>query len=206
VLSYVAFGVSYGFAAAVQPGQLQAYLVAQTMTNGWRRTAPAALAPLLSDVPVVVLVLVILTRVPPLLLHLLQIAGGIFLLYLALGALKAARTCRQATAAAAPVHQTILNAALVNLLNPNPYLGWALVIGPLLLKAWREAPLSGVALVAAFYLTMILATAAIVMLLGAARSLGPRLARVLVGVSAVALAGFGLYQLWAGGTAIVNRG
>ena len=207
MLTYVVLGVTYAFAAAVQPGPFQAYLISQTLANGWRRTLPASLAPILSDIPVVSLVLLVLTQVPPFFAHVLQVAGGLFLLYLASSAAAACRTYQPLTTApAAPVHQTVLKAALVNVLNPNPYLAWALVLGPLLLQAWRQAPVNGLAFVASFYLTIVLATAAIVVLFGAARSIGPRVARVLVGVSAVALGCFGLYQLWSGSTALLHLG
>ncbi|MCK7498353.1 MAG: hypothetical protein MZW92_52770 [Comamonadaceae bacterium] len=65
MLSYVTLGAAYAFAAAVQPGPFQAHLVASTLTRGLRRTLPAVLAPLLSDVPIIVLVLLVLTQVPP---------------------------------------------------------------------------------------------------------------------------------------------
>lgn len=198
MVTHLILGVSYGFAAAVQPGQFQAYLISQTMTNGWRRTMPAVLAPLISDIPVILLVLVVLTNMPPLVLSILQIIGGIFLLYLASRAVMATRHFRETLARPAPVHETILRGALVNLFNPNPYLAWALVMGPLLLRAWREDPIRGFVLVGGFYVTMVLSTAGFVTLLALARSLGPRIARGLVGFSAVALAGFGLYQLYMG--------
>jgi threonine/homoserine/homoserine lactone efflux protein len=136
--------------------------------------------------------------VPPLFLQVVQILGGLVLLYLAYGSFNAARHYQEAVASPAPVRATFARAVLVNLFNPNPYVAWTLILGPLLLGAWREAAARGVALVAGFYLTMVLGTAAIVMLLAAARSLGTRVARALVGVSAVALAVFGLYLLWSG--------
>jgi threonine/homoserine/homoserine lactone efflux protein len=136
----------------------------------------------------------------------LQLAGGVFILYLAAGAFKAWRDDRGATAAsAAPAHQTLIKAAIVNLLNPNPYLGWTLVLGPLVLRAWRQSPTNAIALVVAFYATLVVATAGIIILFAAARSFGPRVARQLVGISALALAAFGLYQLWSGGTAVLQR-
>ncbi len=202
MLTYVILGASYGFAAAVQPGQLQAYLVSQAVTNGWRRTVPAALAPLVSDAPVVAFVLLVLTRLSPSFLHAIQAIGGLFLLYLARGAFRSFREYQQAVAAPAPAHVTFFRAVLVNLLNPNPYLAWTLILGPLLLDAWREAPASGLALLVAFYVTLVLATAAIVILLAAARSLGTRTARAVLGVSAVALGAFGLFQLWNGVSAL----
>lgn len=197
MLTYLALGVGYGFAAAVQPGQLQAYLVAQTMTSGWRRTLPAAFAPLLSDAPIIAVVLLVLTHLPVLLIRVLQLAGGIFLIYLAAGAFQAARHYGTAVAAPAPATTTFLRAVLLNALNPNPYLAWTFVLGPILLQAWHASRLSGVLLVASFYTTMVLSMAVMVRLLGAARQLGAAVARVLVAVSAVALAAFGVYELWA---------
>lgn len=205
MLSYAILGAAYAFAAAVQPGQFQAYVVSQAIANGWRRTLPAALAPLLSDVFVVALVLAILTRIPPLFLLMLRLVGGFFLLYLAWGAfrtyLKAMETVAAPPSAA---HKTVLEAAFVNVLNPNPYLAWALVLGPLLLEAWKKSPSYGVALVAAFYLTIIVATAAIILLAALARSLGPKVSRVLVGLSAVALCCFALYQMYAASAALLG--
>jgi len=57
----VLLGATCAFAAAVQPGPFQTYLISSTLTRGWRRTLPVVLAPLLSDVPVIALVLLVLT-------------------------------------------------------------------------------------------------------------------------------------------------
>ena len=84
----------YAFASAVQPGPFLAYLVSQSLTHGWRRTLPAAFAPFLSDGPIIVVVLFILTRLPAALLIYLRLAGGVFLLYLAYGAFQSWRTFR----------------------------------------------------------------------------------------------------------------
>ena len=61
-------------------------------SSGWRRTLPIACAPLISDGPIILLVLLILSTVPPWLLLALQCAGGVFLLYLAYGAHRTWRT------------------------------------------------------------------------------------------------------------------
>ena len=195
---YLILGITYGFAAAVQPGPFQSYLISQALSHGWRRALPAALAPLLSDGPIITLALLVLSRVPPWLEIALQTAGGIFLLYLAWGAYQSWKNYRAAAKPAAALQQTVLKAALVNLLNPAPYLAWSLVMGPLLLRGWREAPASGIALLIGFYVTMISGLAGIMLLFSAASSLGPRVGRALVGISVLALAGFGVYELWLG--------
>jgi threonine/homoserine/homoserine lactone efflux protein len=196
---YLILGMTYAFAAVVQPGPFQTYLVSQTLANGWCRTIPAAFAPLISDGPIIVLVLLVLSRMPGWLVQVLQCAGGVFLLYLAIGAFKTWRNFD--VKKAVQVHsnrQTVIKAAMVNLLNPAPYIGWSLVMGPLLIKGWREAPAHGIALLIGFYATMIFVTLGIMLLFAAAGNLGPRVSRALVGFSVIALACFGLYELWLG--------
>jgi threonine/homoserine/homoserine lactone efflux protein len=204
MLSYVILGAAYAFAAAVQPGPFQAYLIASTLTRGLRRTLPAVLAPLLSDVPIIVLVLLVLTQVPPSVVNALRLGGGVFLLYLAARAFSAFRHYQAPEAAgSSPAVRTVIEAAFVNLLNPNPYISWSLILGPLLLQAWKAAPANGIALLAAFYATMVASTAVILLPFAGARTLGPRVGRWLLGVSALALTAFGLYQLWAGRAALL---
>ena len=203
MLQYALLGATFGFAAAVQPGQLQAFLLARTATRGWRATLPAALAPLLSDLPIVVLVLLVLTHVPAWFLLGLRFAGGLFLLYLAYGAARSWRHYRPPAASdSTGARRTEIEAAFVNLLNPSPYLAWSTVLGPLLIEAWRKAPAAGGALVGAFYATMITGTVGVIALFALAHSLGPRVGRVLVGVSAIALAAFAVYQLYAGASGL----
>jgi threonine/homoserine/homoserine lactone efflux protein len=129
----------------------------------------------------------------------LRLAGGGFLLYLAYGAWQTWRTYDPARLAeTASSRQGVLKAATVNLLNPGPYLGWSLVMGPLLLRGWRETPAHGIALLAGFYGVMVLSLMGVIILFATARRLGPQVNRLLVGLSALALAAFGGYQLWAG--------
>ena len=93
---------------------------------------------------------------------------------------------------------TLFKAMAVNLLNPNPYLAWSLVMGPLLLKAWQEAPANGIVLLVGFYVTMVLSLVGTILLFSALKSLGAKINRILIGVSGIALAGFGLYELGMG--------
>lgn len=195
---YLVLGITLGFAASVQPGPFIAYLIAQTLSGGWRRALPAAAAPLLSDGPIAVLALLVLTHIPPGFVHWLRVLGGVFILFLAYGAARNWRHGESAAPQAAAAERSFLQAATVNFLNPGAYIGWSLVLGPLLLKGWHEAPARGVAVVASFYGTMIATNAGVVLLFHLARGLGPRVNRALIGASALALAALGVYQLWLG--------
>jgi threonine/homoserine/homoserine lactone efflux protein len=199
MLAYAIQGLGYGFVAAVQPGPFQAYVISQALSHGWRRALPMALAPLVSDGPIIALVLLVLSQVPDSLQRFLYIAGGLFILYLARGAFIA---WRDFDPAASPTttgsQQSLLKAAAMNLLSPGPYIFWSLVTGPILLTGWRESPADGLAFLAGFYIAMVGSMGGLILLFGTARQLGPKVNRALLGVSAVALVGFGLHQLWLG--------
>ena len=198
---YLLQGLGYGLAAASQPGPFQTYIISQTLTRGWRRTLPAALAPLVSDGPIILVCLLALSQVPAWLQRFLYIAGGLFILYLAYGAFKAWKNFElQTSQTASTENQSVLKAALMNALSPNPYIYWTLVTGPILIKGWRETPLNGIGFLAGFYLMMIGSLAAIILVFGIASRLGPKVNKILLAVSAIALFCFGLYQLWLGVT------
>ena len=61
--TYLLFGITYAFAAAVQPGPLQTYIISQTIKKGWRSTLPASFAPVISDGPIILSVLFLLSNV-----------------------------------------------------------------------------------------------------------------------------------------------
>lgn len=196
---YILQGIGYGLAAAAQPGPLQTYLISQTLIKGWKRTLPAALAPLLSDGPIIALCLLVLSQVPPWFQRFLYIAGGLFLLYLAYGAYKTWKNFDTTIPyIETETQQSVLKAALINTLNPNPYIFWSLVTGPILVTGWRETPAYGLGFLAGFYATMILGLSLLIIVFGSARQLGLTVNRALLGISAIALFCFGLFQLWLG--------
>jgi threonine/homoserine/homoserine lactone efflux protein len=197
--TYLVSGIAYGFAAAVTPGPLSMYLLSQAVRHGWRRALPAAFAPLISDGPIAVLVLIVLSAVPPILVNYLRLIGGAFLLYLAFEAWQSWRAFdSENKILEAPNPNRLLKAAIINWLNPNPYFGWSIFLGPAVITGWRLSPPNGIALLVGFYVTIVVAAIGIIVLFAAARTLGPKVRRSLIGLSSMALACLGLYQLWLG--------
>lgn len=199
MIEYIILGITFAFAAAIQPGPLQTYLISQTLLKGWRKTLPAAAAPIFSDGPIILLVIFILSNLPKIFLNILQIAGGFFLLYLAYNSYKSWKNFTTVEKDKTTTkNQTLLKAVTVNLLNPNPYLGWSLVMGPLLLKGWNQNPIYGIALLTSFYVTITAGLVITILLASAARKMGAGTNKVLIAISAMALTLFGLYSLYKG--------
>ena len=196
---YIIQGIGYGFAAAAQPGPFQTYIISQSLTKGWRKTLIAALAPFASDPPIITLCLLVLSQVPAWFQRFLYVAGGLFILYLAHGTYKAWKNFDASIPASqSETGQSLWKAAMMNALSPGPYIFWSLVTGPILMRGWRESPINGIGFLAGFYVTMISSLAFIIIIFGIARELGPIVNRALLGISAIALFCFGLYQLWLG--------
>ena len=198
MLEYILIGGGFALAAAIQPGPLQAYLLSSVLQKGWQRTLPAALAPIVSDGPIALLTLFAITRLPGWMSVVLQAAGGVFLIYLAWRSfMQWRRISHVEFARGDSLPRTLLQAAMVNILNPNPYLGWSLVLGPAFLDAWGQSPANAAALIMTFYGTIVIATAGVILLFGTTRFLGARGRRTLILVSAIILGALGLYQLLA---------
>jgi threonine/homoserine/homoserine lactone efflux protein len=199
MITYIIQGVTYGFAAGVQPGPLQAYIILQALKGGWKRSMVYALVPLLSDLPIIALVVSVLALLPAGWVIMLRVTGGAFLLYLAWNAFRVALNYSDdKTGPVASPSKGLFQAVLINLLNPNPYLFWSLVMGPILLTGWKESPADGVAMLAAFYLVLILVNAVIILVVSIAHRFSPRLRQGLMIASAIGLGVFGVYQLWMG--------
>ena len=194
---YILQGLGFGFAAAVQPGPFQTYLISETLTKGWQRALPVVLSPFISDGPIIALSLLVLSQLPNWLERALYLVGGLFILYLAWGAYRAWRAFDPGQSTSATSNQTsMLKGALMIVISPGPYIYWSLVTGPVLLRGWRESPMFGLGFLAGFYSMLMIGLVSLVLVFGKARELGPKMNRALIGLSVIALTGFGLYQLW----------
>ena len=204
----LAKGLALGFSASASPGPFQALLLERSARLGPRRALHLALVPLVSDPPVIAACLLALAGLPGGLLRLLSLVGGAFLVYLGGVALRdlwrgraGAGWAEGAGAAGGPAAEPAAGfwrAVVVNLLNPNAWIFWSLVGGPILAGALRQAAPHPLAFLGGFYLALTATNAATVLVFGAVGRLGPRAARALGGLSALAFLALGLMQLWQG--------
>lgn len=198
-LSYFLQGAALGFAAALTPGTFQTYLISESLSGGWQRGAPVGFAPLLSDLPIILLSLFLLNQVPESFLRIISLAGGAFALYLAWRLWLNWRN-----GADLPESETITSkgslrrGVIANFLTPGPYLFWTLVSGPILLTALRGSITFGAAFLLGFYGIMILSLLGIAVIFSQARRLGPQVVHILLLVSIIVLIIFAILLLQQG--------
>lgn len=177
LLAFFLTGAALGLAAALTPGPLQLLILAQTMAHGPREGSKVALAPLLTDFPVMLACLLALTRVDDLrwLMAGISLVGGLIVVRfgwgcLTCGPLDAAVPADPADSpgATAPTGVSrpdcpsrslsagsVRKGVAVNALNPKMILFWATVGAPTLLAALAHGWLPAVGYLAAFYLCLV---------------------------------------------------
>ncbi len=144
-------GLGLGLAAGVSPGPLMTLVVTASLRGGMGAGGRVALAPLITDLPVILLCVTLLAALPASFLRGLTVVGALLVLYLAVRTLAESRSATLGTGAATPGRRELWQGVLVNILSPHPWLFWMVVGGPLLLDAWYRHPARGVAFVAVFY-------------------------------------------------------
>lgn len=125
---YVISAFIFGLAAGFKPGPLGIVVIQQTLEHGLRHGLKACLAPIITDGPIIIAALVLLTQVgdKTSFIGMLSLAGGLYLLWLSLKIIKTPKINISKT----PSNPKALETAIkVNLLNPNPYLFWFSVGG-----------------------------------------------------------------------------
>ena len=150
----LAIGVVLGLAAGVAPGPLLALVVGAALDRGFKAGARVAVAPLLSDAPVVVLAVLVLEGLPGALVAAFSIGGGAFMILLGIQELRGAPAEPRPERPGAG-RRDVVRAAAVNLVNPHPWLFWLGVGGPILVRANDRSHWAAAAFLVGFYGLMI---------------------------------------------------
>jgi threonine/homoserine/homoserine lactone efflux protein len=154
VLTALSAALVYGLTGGLAPGPLLTLVITQTLRHGAREGMKTALAPLITDGPIIVLLLLFLDRIAAIrpLLGAIAVAGVVFLLYLAWESWNAPPP--SATETAQPP-RSLVRGALVNFLNPSPYLFWLTAGTPMLVKAWRHSAVAAALFIAVFFVCLV---------------------------------------------------
>jgi len=153
LLPFLSAGLLLGLSSGLAPGPLLTLVAGETLRHGLRAGIGVALAPLLTDAPIVLATFMLLRplsdRALP--LALLHLAGGLYLAWLALESLRFRGVEPLTTIAAGSLWRGVI----ANILNPSPYLFWLAVGAPTLLAAWRQGWPAAAAFIGAFYALLV---------------------------------------------------
>lgn len=157
--SPAATGLVLGLSAGLSPGPLLTLMLSETLRHGLRAGIMVALAPLCTDLPIILLTLVLHWMLPDhgWLEAVLSLAGGGYLLWLGAKGLRpsAHKPETSPPARISPATPSLRRAIIANLLNPNPYIFWMTIGVPAMLElSGRSVPTAGL-FVLCFYALLV---------------------------------------------------
>jgi len=163
-------GVILGLSAGISPGPLLTVVISQTLRHGVKEGIRVALAPLVTDLPIVILSTFALSRLENFrpLLGLISLVGGLFLFYLAYGSFQ---TRRFDGGVRDSKPQSLSKGIVVNVLSPHPYLFWISVGAPIVAKVWTDSPMAAILFVLVFYACLVGSKIGLAILAGESRPL-----------------------------------
>ncbi|MFA6562470.1 MAG: LysE family transporter [Verrucomicrobiia bacterium] len=191
-------GILLGLSCGLSPGVLLTLVLTQTLRHGAREGCKVALAPLGSDLPIVLLAMLFASKVSAFrpVLGVISIAGGAYVLYLAWESFRPARVDADAPDAQP---RSWSKGVFANLLNPNPWLFWFTVGAATLGKTMAESWLAAAVFLVCFYALLVGGKLCVAVLAAKSRTLltggGYRLIMRTLGVL---LAAFALFFFWDG--------
>jgi threonine/homoserine/homoserine lactone efflux protein len=170
MLMYLSMGMIFGLSAGLAPGPLLTLVLAETLRHGFRAGVRVSLSPLVTDLPIVGVSLLLVSRVagshPA--LGLISLAGALFLVYLGYETFSSAGIPEAAPGMQA---RSLRRGIVTNFLNPHPYLFWTTVGSPFIIRAWSSGAGGAVAFAAGFYLCLVGSKVALSALTDRGRSL-----------------------------------
>ena len=160
-MPFLLLGASLGLSAGLSPGPLMTLVITTSLRDGFWQGLRVAIAPFLSDLPIILFSLFILKRLPAWSLTVLGVAGSMYVVYLGWETVRGSRHAsleqlRASGQAGEKVsRQSLSRGVLVNLLNPHPYIFWATVGGPTLLAALDQGAGYAAAFLVGFYALLV---------------------------------------------------
>nr|CRH06416.1 Putative lysine exporter protein (LYSE/YGGA) [Candidatus Magnetococcus massalia] len=164
LISALLMGGSVGLVAGLSPGPLMSMVISQTLRHNRREGVKIALAPLFSDLPIILLTLFAASILTPSLLGIVSLVGSGYLLYIAYGTYKTV-PLEMTTEPQAPP-SSLRAGVVVNILSPHPYLFWSTVGAPYLVNTHSQSALAAWGFVLTFYTLLIGAKVAVALVVG----------------------------------------
>src|SRR5574341_1836765 len=191
-------GVSFAMAPLLSISPFKLFVLSAALHQGWRKSLPLALTPLIADIPIILLIWLTLQQVPDVALDVLHIIGGLFYIYLAVGLIRRAnRTVDVRTIADSP-QRSFWQAITAIWITPQVYINWSEIGVPALLAYSEQSPWHETAFLAGFYALWVTGLAAQIIIFGQAGKLNQTATHYLAIAASLLLVGFGVCQCWLG--------
>lgn len=153
-MAFLLSGVVFGLSAGIAPGPLLTLVISETLRYDLKAGIKVAIAPILSDVPIVVASLFVIQQIADVatVYGILSLLGSAFIGYLAV---ENFRTAHVTLALKQAEPQSIRKGIVTNVLNPHPYMFWLTIGAPTVLSAHQQSWMLSTLFITVFYLCLV---------------------------------------------------
>jgi threonine/homoserine/homoserine lactone efflux protein len=147
-------GSLLGIYAGLSPGPMLLLVVSQTIKHDFKEGLKVAFAPLISDIPIIIISLIIISFLEGYksILGIIFIFGGLYLVYLAYESFKF-KPLDVDMELDNP--KSLRKGVTLNLLNPSPYIFWITIGSPIIIPAYMINPIAPLEFIISFYIFLV---------------------------------------------------
>jgi threonine/homoserine/homoserine lactone efflux protein len=153
-VSILIMGAFFGLTAGISPGPLLTLVISETLKNNKAEGIKVAVAPLITDLPIIIATYFIFSRLSQfnIVLGLISILGGIFFAYLGYETIKTKDLDLENRSLKS---ESLKKGITANFLNPNPYIFWLTAGIPTAFKAYEISVITSILYFLLFYCMLI---------------------------------------------------
>jgi len=150
MMYFVTVGTVLGFSAGFAPGPLLTLVISETLQHDVKSGVKVALAPIITDLPIIIVTLFVLSKLSNFhnILGVISLAGGFVILTIGYESIRT-KGIELSIREAKP--KSLTKGVLANALNPHPYLFWFSVGAPIMTKAMSLNISALLAFIISFY-------------------------------------------------------
>ena len=169
MIHYFSMGLILGLSGGLAPGPMMMLVISETLRHDVKAGIKVALAPLITDLPIVCLTVYVLSTLSgfDLVLGIISLIGGGVILSMGVKGI-----CFSGVEAVvdSQVSRPLIKGVLANTFSPHPYLFWISVGAPTLTKAYGQSASHAIAFVLSFYMMLLGSKIMVAILVGRSRS------------------------------------
>ncbi len=169
MIHFLTIGTVLGLSAGFAPGPLLTLVISETLQHDIKSGVKVALAPIITDLPIIILTLLVLSKLSNFhnILGIISLIGGFVILFMGYESI---RTNGVELTVEDIKPKSLTKGVLANALSPHPYLFWLSVGAPTMTKALSQNTSASLAFIISFYTFLVGSKIVLALLIGKSKS------------------------------------
>ena len=169
MIHFLTIGTILGLSAGFAPGPLLTLVISETLQHDIKSGFKVAIAPIITDLPIIILTVFILSKLSNFhaILGVISLMGGCFILFMGYESISVKGVELDAEKMQP---NSLTKGVLANVLSPHPYLFWLSVGAPIMTKAMGQQSSFALTFIISFYVFLVGSKIVLALVVGKSKS------------------------------------